>query len=125
MTMSLGENIKKLRELKKMTQEEVAAKLNMSHNGYGKIERDEVDVQISRLEQIAQIFGVDVTKIIKGDIEKAMAGVYNQIFLNDMENVNFQQGLPEIEKKLYETRIETLEKEISYLKEINQMLKKS
>jgi transcriptional regulator with XRE-family HTH domain len=123
--MSLGENIKKLRELKKMTQEEVAAKLNMSHNGYGKIERDEVDVQISRLEQIAQIFGVDVTKIIKGDIEKAMAGVYNQIFLNDMENVNFQQGLPEIEKKLYETRIETLEKEISYLKEINQMLKKS
>lgn len=32
--MKIGENIKKMRELKGYTQEEMASKLNISQNGY-------------------------------------------------------------------------------------------
>lgn len=56
--MEVHEKIKFLRLTKDWSQEEVAVKLEMSPNGYGSIERGETDVNLSRLKQIAQLFGV-------------------------------------------------------------------
>ncbi|MDR0801588.1 helix-turn-helix transcriptional regulator [Fluviicola sp.] len=66
-TVKIGENIKKLRELKKITREHMAAELDLSLSGYGKIERDEVDLSISRIYRIAEIIGVDVSQILHFD----------------------------------------------------------
>lgn len=44
--MTVGSNIKKLRELKNFTQQYMADSLNMSDGGYSKIERDETDISV-------------------------------------------------------------------------------
>jgi transcriptional regulator with XRE-family HTH domain len=53
--------IRKLRESKDFSQENMAAELNITSSAYSKIERGITDPSISRMEQIAKILGVDVT----------------------------------------------------------------
>ena len=65
--IKVGNKIKKLRELKNFTQEYMATSLNLSPNGYGKIERDEVDVTLSRLEEVAKVLDVDIFQILNFD----------------------------------------------------------
>ena len=56
--------IRHLRELKRYTREYVADLLEISVSGYGKIERGEVDVSLSKLFKIAEILEVDVLQIL-------------------------------------------------------------
>ena len=62
--MAVHEKIKFIRQLKGWSQEDMAEKLAMSVNGYGSIERGETNVNISRLEQIAQVFGVELSQLV-------------------------------------------------------------
>jgi transcriptional regulator with XRE-family HTH domain len=62
--------------LKNFTQEYMAASLNLSPNGYGKIERDEVDVTLGRLEEVAKILEVDYQQILNFD-EKQIFNLAN------------------------------------------------
>ena len=61
-------NIRKIRELKNLTREYVAEELKMSMSGYGKIERGEVDLTVSRLIQIAKVLDVSIEFIFKFDV---------------------------------------------------------
>ncbi len=61
-------NIKKIRELKNLTREHVADELNMSTSGYGKIERGEVDLTISKLNKIAKVLDVSIEFIFRFDV---------------------------------------------------------
>lgn len=61
--MPVHEKIRLIRQAKGLTQEEVANKLQMSVNGYGDIERGETDVNLSRLEQIAQLFEIRLSEL--------------------------------------------------------------
>jgi len=61
-------NIKKIRELKNLTREYVAAELAMSTSGYGKIERGEVDITVTKLIRLAAILEVSVSFILNFDI---------------------------------------------------------
>lgn len=63
--MELHEKIRLARELNKWSQEEVAEKLEMSPSGYAKIERGETALNIPRLEQIAEIFNIDIWELVK------------------------------------------------------------
>jgi len=45
------------------SQEDMADKLDMSVNGYANIERGETDVQVSRLEKIAETFGIELAEL--------------------------------------------------------------
>lgn len=77
---NIGDNIKKFRELKNLTREQIAAELNMSLSNYSKIERGEIDLTISRIYDIAKIIGIDVSQILNFDA--------TQIF-----NVSNNQGI--------------------------------
>lgn len=57
-------NIKNFRELKKITREQMASELEISVSGYGKIERGEIDVSLSKLFKIASALGVTVQQIL-------------------------------------------------------------
>ncbi len=61
--MNINKKLRQLREMQKWSQEEMAEKMGMSPSGYAKIERGENSVNIERLEQIAQIFNVDVADL--------------------------------------------------------------
>lgn len=67
-------NIRKIRELKNLTREYVSEELKMSMSGYGKIERGEVDLTVSKLIEISKVLDVSIEFIFKFDVS---------IFFND------------------------------------------
>ena len=62
--MKVNEKIKDLRKVQGLSQEKIAAKLDMSANGYGGIERGEVDIKLSRLEKLSEILGVEASELL-------------------------------------------------------------
>ena len=73
-TMSIGSKIKQLRELRNFTQAHMAERLNMSVGGYCKIEKDQTDVSLSKIEQIAAILETDLGTLLNFDSKQ----VFNQ-----------------------------------------------
>jgi transcriptional regulator with XRE-family HTH domain len=61
--MSVHEKIKLARIAKGWTQEDLAEKLGMSINGYGDLERGNRDIKLSKLEQLSELLGVDVSEL--------------------------------------------------------------
>lgn len=113
--LNIGENIKKFRELKNMTREEMADNLGLSVSAYGKIERNETEVTISRLQQIAEILKVDLAQILNFDV--------SQIFT--FNNPNFVQGAGAKAENMHfhgdeykEKYIKLLEADVARLKKI-------
>lgn len=116
--MKLGERIKKIRELKNLTQDFMAEQLRMTQSSYSKLEKRN-DIQFSKLEQIAKVLGVRTEEIIKLD-ERV---VFNLINNKSAKGIVINQISPN-EKKAYEDHINTLKSEIDYLKTIlNKLLK--
>lgn len=113
--MSIGNNIKKLRELKNFTQSYVADFLNMSQSGYGKIERDETDISLSKLKKIATILEVDYNKILSFD-DKNVFNIYNN--QNSAGVVSNQQLINQNEQLISQlfSEISKLREEISAFK---------
>lgn len=61
--MKTNEKLRQLREMQNWTQEEMAEKMQMSASGYAKLERGDNNLNIERLEQIAQIFNIDIADL--------------------------------------------------------------
>jgi transcriptional regulator with XRE-family HTH domain len=66
----------------------MAQKLKLSVNGYGKIERDETDISLKRLEEIAAVLEVDIFRILTFD-EKQIFNIKSN--LNHLGTVQTQQ----------------------------------
>lgn len=110
------ENIKKFRELKNLTRDELATQLDMSLSGYSKLERGDVELSVKRLYQIATILEISPSQILNFDASQ----VFN---ISNNQNVHAgnhseQQGnfyYDEMAKKY----IAVLEAEIERLKAEN------
>ncbi len=110
--MKVGNKIRELREKKRLSQENMADMLKMSVNGYGKIERDEVSINLQRLQEIAKALDTSPEEIVKSD--GLVFNVYGH------QNCGYLQGnqynFPEKLQQLYEDKIRLLEDKIEYLK---------
>ncbi|MFZ7331172.1 helix-turn-helix domain-containing protein [Avibacterium avium] len=62
--MEVHDKIRVMREIKKWSQEEMAEKLSMSPNGYAKIERGQSSINLDKLQQIANVFNIDMGELI-------------------------------------------------------------
>jgi len=62
--MKVHDKIRTMRELRHWSQEEMAARLSMSTNGYAKLERGGTRPNIPKLEQIARGLGVDLCDLM-------------------------------------------------------------
>jgi transcriptional regulator with XRE-family HTH domain len=62
--MQVHKKIRSIRQSKNWSQEKIAEKLKMSTNGYPKIERGETKAHIPKLEQIAEILGLDLMELL-------------------------------------------------------------
>ena len=124
--MSVHEKIRLVRQLKGWSQEDVANKLGMSPNGYGSIERGETDVNLSRLEQIAEMFGIKLSDLLELNEKNVfnLAGEHNNQsnWYIGSYSPEYLQFKAELEKE--QTINAQKDKEIEYLKEIIGMLKK-
>ena len=60
----INERIRILREEHLFSQEQMAEKMHLSPNSYGKLERGETKLTLDKLEQIANIFDMDIVELI-------------------------------------------------------------
>lgn len=130
--MAVHEKIRLFRKAKGLTLEEVAHQLDMSTNGYGDIERGATDINLSRLEQIAQLFGMELSELMdlneRNVINFLGTGIaathidtQNHCIINSDSTEHLQLKF-QIEKQ--QLIIEQQTQEISYLKEIVALMKK-
>ncbi len=89
--MELHEKIRSIRKLKGWSQEEIAAKLEMSSNGYGSIERGGTDVNLSRLISIAELFDMTLLELMSFDSNGASNSATN-ITNGTISSINHHQS---------------------------------
>lgn len=121
--MEIGEKIRLFRQLKGWSQEEMAEKMGMSVNGYANIERGETDIQLSRLEQLAGLFGIPVHNFI-GFNERNIFNLADT--QNDQSHWNIQSPVDQqLQHEIEKLRILVgqQQKEIALLREIISLLK--
>src|ERR1700749_4364768 len=66
---TVGQNIRTIRHQRGWSQEDVANRLGISIPAFSKIETGVTDINLSRLEQIATIYGVSVVNLFALDAE--------------------------------------------------------
>lgn len=78
MNKIVSQNIRTIREMKNLTRDFVAGELEMTYSGYGKIERGEIDITISKISKLADIFGISISDLLFFDV--------SYFFNNDSED---------------------------------------
>jgi transcriptional regulator with XRE-family HTH domain len=102
-----------IRESLNLSQEYVAAKLNISQQAYSRMENNPENITMGRLKQLAKILSVPLQTLVgEGDF-------YIQQHLNQtIPNVNSVmtvRGLADSEREIYEKRIEDLKNQLDVL----------
>ena|ERR1700743_3628924 len=67
---TIGKNIRTFRHQHGWSQEDVANRLGISIPAFSKIETGVTDINLSRLEQIANIYEIDVVHLLSADLEE-------------------------------------------------------
>ncbi|WP_370765316.1 helix-turn-helix domain-containing protein [Haemophilus sp.] len=131
--MSVNEKIRKIREAKDWSQEQMAEKLDMSLNGYAKIERGESKIYLDKLEQIAQVFDIDVIELMQSDgknicfqIESPLGSVYQgggeTQMLIEIERLKLELSHSREKESLLTKMLEQKDSEIRALKDLLKMV---
>jgi len=63
--MSIGTNVKQIRELKNLTQEYVAQELGVSQSSFARMESGSVVPKVDKLQRIAEILEVDISTLLQ------------------------------------------------------------
>lgn len=127
--MSLPKTIKLLRETKNWTQEFVAEQLEMSPNGYARMERGETALVHDKLVEIAKIYQITLSDLMSiADGEKSIIinsgtithssrqGIFvNHVCDKDLESLQMQLSLKEQIIQQQADEISTLKKLVSLL----------
>jgi transcriptional regulator with XRE-family HTH domain len=93
--MSIGENIKMVREAKKLSQKQVALSIDMDPSQYSKIEKGKTDPSVSTVEKISAALGVSLSELFQSDeIFKDI----NSIDKTIMEKIKLIEQLDDQEK---------------------------
>jgi transcriptional regulator with XRE-family HTH domain len=115
--MHIGHKIKRIRELKELSQSEIAEKLHISRRAYADIENNKTKLDIERLELLSSIFGISLIDLLTFDEKQ----VFNNIF-NDTSNGYFADKIItddlDKERQSYLQQIKHLEEEITFLRSL-------
>lgn len=106
--MKINEKIRQLREQRQLSQENMADKLGMSVTGYAKIERGEVRSNLPRLEQISEVFDMDICELLSyGETEKVYFNnsVTESTNSNNSNNFLFAVGNDNLEKAIQQLQL--------------------
>ena len=115
-TLRIGQKIKKLRELKNLTQEHMAEVIGLSQSAYSRIELGDTEVTYSKLERISQELGMRPEEVIA--FNESM--VFNVMHNQTGNSLIIQNS--DIERQLFEQQIALLKEEIAHLKTIIEKL---
>jgi transcriptional regulator with XRE-family HTH domain len=105
--MKIGDNLKKIREAKGYTQQEMADLIHVHRSGYSKMENNQQEVPVDCLIHIAKHFGIAVDDVIYYDDKNT---VPNEVSLEDkatLEQLKLINELESEEKTILLKLIET------------------
>lgn len=98
----IGQKIKRLREEKGITQEAMAAQLDVTQSNYGRLEKDDRRLNVVKLLKIVRILDTNISYI------------FNETENSDSTN---SSTISNSNKEVYDILIESLRSEIQHLKE--------
>ena len=113
--LKIGHKIKKLRELKNLTQEHMANSIGISQGAYSRMELGETEITYSKLVKISEELGMKPEEVIAFN-ESVVFNVMNNETGNGLVINNSQ--FSEIEKNLFEQQIVLLKEENAHLKKV-------
>jgi transcriptional regulator with XRE-family HTH domain len=113
--LKIGHKIKKLRELKNLTQEHMANSIGITQGAYSRMELGETEITYSKLEKISEELGMKPEDVIAFN-ESVVFNVMNNQTGNGLVINNSQ--LSEAEKNLFEQQIILLKEENTHLKKV-------
>jgi transcriptional regulator with XRE-family HTH domain len=108
---TIGKNIRAFRHQHGWSQEDVANRLGISIPAFSKIETGVTDINLSRLEQIANIYEVDVVQILAMDAEEVeqtpsnLSIVQKRLLDREAEIVNLQRKVILLYEELRNSKI--------------------
>jgi transcriptional regulator with XRE-family HTH domain len=112
----IAHRVKKVRELKNLSQEFVAKKMGMSQGNYARLENGGIRISGERLKQISQVLNTSESSIIHFD-ENLLYSMKNEKFEpNPKAIAQFFDGLSE----LFEDEIQILERKLQLLRKLKQ-----
>lgn len=114
--LRIGQKIKKLRELKNLTQEHMAEVIGLSQSAYSRIELGDTEVTYSKLERISQELGMRPEEVIA--FNESM--VFNVMHNQTGNGLVIQNS--DLERQLFEQQIALLKEENAHLKTIIEKL---
>jgi len=118
--MKTGEKIRHLRRQRKLTQTEMADSLNITQRAFSKIENNEVQLKIDRLEEIANLLNVDAKELLP-DLPNQN---FEHVSYSQIGNGKFINQTNDKERELFENIINRQQEEIKYLKGLVEVFKK-
>jgi len=135
--LNLAERIKFMRTFYGWSQEQMAEKLQLATSSYAKIERSQSDVTFSKLQQIAKVFGIELSDLFKlneknvfniiGDTDSHAISSISSINIYTCDAAKFQHENEKlkfiVEQK--DKEIELLKQQLSEFREIISILKHS
>ena len=92
--MKLGDSLKKLRESKGYTQQQMADLIHTHRSGYSKMENNQQDIPVDCLIHIAKNFGMSVDDVIYFDENN---GIPNEISMDDKATLEQLQLINELD----------------------------
>ncbi len=121
--------VRAMREINQLTQEQMAEKLGMSSNGYSKLERGISKLSLEKLEQIANIFNINVSDLYSAK-EKGFFYLFSENNSQDNSTYYANGDMSSVENEKLKLTInhkdeiiKQLKGEIQSLKEIISLLK--
>ena len=97
---NIGYNIRQLRHKLNVNQQEISKRLKISIPAYSKIETGFTDINITRLYQIADLFQVPITEILKDGDSKGSASHSAEISELKEQLRNKEEEILKLSKKL-------------------------
>lgn len=110
--MKIGDNIREIREKeKKISKEDVAKALGITPKAYSNIENNVADVSVSRLYELADIFGVAPEYILNYQEKSSFTNHFNNYEGNQGINIMYQgcsaDQIKNIEEQIKKSKQET------------------
>jgi transcriptional regulator with XRE-family HTH domain len=97
---TLGKKIRLLRHQRSWSQEDVAKQLDISIPAFSKIETGITDVNLSRLEQIATLFGMSIVQLLTFNDTEEQEKYNNEVEILTKKLQEREADVIELQKKV-------------------------
>lgn len=99
---TLGKKIRLLRHQRGWSQDDVARRLEISIPAFSKIETGITDINVSRLEQVAKLFDMNVVQLLTYNESEGLPGYSSQLDELNQKLLEREHEVIELQKKVIE-----------------------